>query len=278
MQALGCRVVFTAHNPFPHEYKPSDLKRYRRLHRQVDWVIALTDFTRNEIVSRCGVSAEKISVIPHGDFGYIFLQYPRNKTLTEEVRRAAGNRHVITFLGQIRPYKGLEYFIEAFPFIKRQRPDTFFLVAGSMRFGDRKRLEQQLAESCRPDERWVDIRFLPVPDMKAYLSVTDVLVQPYISASQSGNTVMAYAAGIPVISTNVGGLGEMIEDGRTGYIIPPEDAQAIADAVAKCLEGDNLATMSNIARSCAAERYNWQTIAAQTAEVYQRLDEMAKES
>lgn len=278
IRALGCRVVFTAHNPFPHESKPSDVKRYSRLYREVDWVIGLTNFTRDEIVSRSGVSAQKISVIPHGDFGYIFSQYPSNESLAEQVRRKAAGKRIIAFLGIIRPYKGLEYFIQAFELIKRQRPETFFLVAGSVLIGDQQRLEQQLAESCKPSERWVDIRFLPTPDMKAYLSVTDVLVQPYVSASQSGNTAMAYTAGVPVISTNVGGLAETTEDGRTGYVIPPRNPHAIADAVAKCLKGNNLAKMSEIARSWVAERYNWQTIAAQTAEVYHRLERMAKES
>ena len=112
---------------------------------------------------------------------------------------------------------------------------------------------------------------MPVEDVKAYLSVIDVLVQPYISASQSGNTVMAYAAGVPVISTNVGGLGEMTENGKTGYVIAPGDPEAIADALGKCFEGDNYEKMSRNARLAAAEQFNWEKIAEQTAAVYRRF-------
>jgi glycosyltransferase involved in cell wall biosynthesis len=148
--------------------------------------------------------------------------------------------------------------------------DSFFLVAGSVLVGDKKSWEEKLARSCKPDDLWVDIRFVPVEDLKAYLSVIDVLVQPYISASQSGNTVMAYAAGVPVISTNVGGLAEMTENGKTGYIIAPGDPEAIADALGKCFKGDNYEKMSHNVRRAATEQFNWEKIAEQTAAVYRQ--------
>jgi len=97
-----------------------------------------------------------------------------------------------------------------------------------------------------------------------------VLVQPYISASQSGNTVMAYAAGVPVISTNVGGLAEMTEDGKTGYVIAPGDPEAIADAVGKCFKDDNYEKVSQNARQAATGQFNWEKIAEQTAAVYRQ--------
>ncbi|MCK5472471.1 MAG: glycosyltransferase family 4 protein, partial [Planctomycetes bacterium] len=79
---------------------------------------------------------------------------------------------------------------------------------------------------------------------------------------------MAYVEGIPVISTNVGGLAERVKDGETGYVINPGDHQAIANSVVKCFEGDNYAKMSEAARSVAGEQYNWQRIAEQTISVY----------
>ena len=150
-------------------------------------------------------------------------------------------------------------------------PDSFFLVAGSVLVGNKKDWQEKLALSCKSEDLWTDIRFVPAEDIKAYLSVIDVLVQPYISASQSGNTVMAYAAGIPVISTNVGGLGEMTEDGKTGYVIDPGDSEAIADAISRCFEGNNYEKMSHNAHRAVVEQFNWETIAEQTAAVYRQL-------
>jgi glycosyltransferase involved in cell wall biosynthesis len=85
---------------------------------------------------------------------------------------------------------------------------------------------------------------------------------------------MAYAAGVPVISTDVGGLAEMTEDGKTGYVIAPGNPEAIADALSKCLEGDNYEKMSRNARRAAAEQFNWEKIAGQTAAVYRRFAAM----
>jgi glycosyltransferase involved in cell wall biosynthesis len=270
LQLAGRRVIYTAHNPFPHEPKAGDIRKYCRIYRKVDHVITLTHYTRNEITAHCGIPSEKISVLPHGDYEALFSQYGCNDDLAQKVRQKAGSRKIIAFLGHIRPYKGLEVFVEAFGLIKLQMPDSFFLVAGSVLVGDKKSWEEKLARSCKPDDLWVDIRFVPVEDLKAYLSVIDVLVQPYISASQSGNTVMAYAAGVPVISTNVGGLAEMTENGKTGYIIAPGDPEAIADALGKCFKGDNYEKMSHNARRAATEQFNWEKIAEQTAAVYRQ--------
>jgi len=276
LQLTGCHVIYTAHNPFPHEPKAGDIRTYSRIYQRVDHVIALTNYTRNEIMAHCGIPPEKISVQPHGDYEALFSRYGCNDNLAENVSQKAGKRKIIAFLGHIRPYKGLEVFVDAFGLIKQQMPDSFFLIAGLVLVGDKKNWEEKLAESCKPDDLWADIRFVPVEDIKAYLSVIDVLVQPYISASQSGNTVMAYAAGVPVISTDVGGLGEMTEDGKTGYVIAPGDPEAIADAIIKCFEGDNYEKMSHNARRAAAEQFNWEKIAEQTAALYRRFEALSR--
>lgn len=271
---MGCRVVYTAHNPFPHEHKAGDIRKYCRIYQSADHVIALTNYTRNEILADCGLLPEKISVIPHGDYEALFSRYGCNDDLIRQVRQKAKGRKIIAFLGNIRPYKGLEVFIEALPLIEQQVPESFFLVAGSILIGDRKALEENLARSCPQNDLWTDFRFLPIEDVKAYLSITDVLIQPYISASQSGNTVMAYAAGVPVISTDAGGLGEMTEDGKTGYVVAAKDPKAIALAVKKCFEADNYRKLSDNARQAAAEQYSWEHIAGQTADVYRRFVDM----
>jgi glycosyltransferase involved in cell wall biosynthesis len=271
LKQVGCRIVYSAHNPIQHDHKKRNVQEMTRIYHQVDHVIALTNYTRQEIIKLAGIPYEDISVITHGDFGYVFSQSSINKSLAEDIRRKAKGRKILTFLGIIRPYKGLEYFIKAFPLIKHALTDVFFLVAGSTRFANQQQLKMLIAENCAPEECHVDMRYLPIEDMKAYLSVTDILVQPYINASQSGNTVMAYSEGIPVISTNVGGLSEMVEDGQTGYIIPPKDSQAIAGAAKKCFENDNWTKLSENAAKVAAEKYSWETITAQTLAVYQNV-------
>jgi glycosyltransferase involved in cell wall biosynthesis len=262
----GCYVIYTAHNPFPHERRPGDVRRYCRIHRAVDRVIALTRYTRDQIASQCAVAPERVAVIPHGDFRPLFARFGTNAELAAAVRERAGARRIVAFLGLIRPYKGLAVFVDAFPLIRARTPGVYFLIAGSTHVGDERNWKTELGDGG--DDLWADIRFLPVEDLKAYLSVVDVFVQPYVRASQSGNTVMAYAEGIPVISTDVGGLGEMTEDGVTGCLIAPGDRGAIADAVERCFQGENYERMSANARRAADEKFGWSAIAERTAGVY----------
>ena len=74
--------------------------------------------------------------------------------------------------------------------------------------------------------------------MADYFVAADLVVLPYLSATQSGITQIAYAFGLPVISTNVGGLPEVVKDGRTGYVVESGDAAALSRAVIRYFEGD----------------------------------------
>lgn len=271
LRRLGRKVVLTAHNPLPHECTAAQVRAFARIYRQVDHIIVLSEYSRQELIGRAGIPADKITVVPHGDFGTLFATQPANAELVAEVRRQAAGRSVVGFLGHVRPYKGLEYFIDAIPQIRRLQPQTFFVIAGSVLVGDPLDVQARLSASCDPQDRILDLRYLPLGDLMAYVAVTDVLVQPYVRASQSGNTAMALAAGVPVVSTDVGGLGETIEHGATGYLVPPRDAAAIARAVAECLTGDNRLRMGENARRFARDRYDWSVIAERTARVYRQV-------
>jgi hypothetical protein len=96
---LGRKIVYTAHNPFPHEFKEKHLQQYMQFYRQVDHIIALTEFSLKEIVQRTGVLNEKITVIPHGDYEPLFAISPANESLIEEIRKQASGRRIVSFIG-----------------------------------------------------------------------------------------------------------------------------------------------------------------------------------
>jgi glycosyltransferase involved in cell wall biosynthesis len=75
--------------------------------------------------------------------------------------------------------------------------------------------------------------YVPNERVGEYFSAADLVVLPYLSATQSGIAQIAYNFDRPVIATNVGGLAEVVLDGRTGYIVPPEDPDALAHAIAR---------------------------------------------
>jgi glycosyltransferase involved in cell wall biosynthesis len=272
LQLIGKKVVLTAHNPFPHEFKQKHIDQYSRIYKQVDGIIVLTAYSRGSILDNVSIDESKIDVIPHGDFNYVLSHFSINNNLADKVKQKAGNRWIISYFGHMREYKGVEYFIKAIPLIRKLNSSTFFIIAGNPRFANEEKLRDLIAEHCDDEFTLTDLRFVPTADMKTYFSLTNVLVQPYISASQSGNTVMAYSYGIPVISTNVGGLAEMTRDGFTGYVVPPKNEEAIAKAVCKCLKDDNYNKLKENCRLSANNEYSWNKIAEDHLTLYEKLE------
>ena len=270
LRTMGIRVVYTAHNPFPHEFRQGDAEKYVRLYKSVDHLIALTEQTASEVQKACDLPEGQLSVIPHGDYEPLFRLYQSNNSLKEEVLRKAAGRKVVAFLGLVRPYKGLEYLVEAFPLVQQKMPETLLLIAGRVGVGNQQEIEAHIEKHVAAEDRWIDLRFLPTPDLKAYVSVMDVLVMPYVRASQSGNTVMAYTAGVPVVATDVGGLKDMTEDGVTGFLVPPKDPEALANAICRTLEDGIYADLSRNARHVATTKYSWTSIARSTIDTYQQ--------
>ena len=118
------------------------------------------------------------------------------------------------------------------------------------------------------DVLWHD-RFIRDEDVKYYFSASDVLLQPYKSATQSGVTQIAYQFGTPVIVTNVGGLSEIVTDGQTGFVVEP-DALSITRAIEKMYENHLLQQMAENMIS-EKHRFSWDYFAEQLDKLYESV-------
>jgi len=149
-----------------------------------------------------------------------------------EVRRELGvgdGQRLALFVGLIRPYKGVDLLLRAF---SQLPPDTPWrlLVCGEPwgRLGERLRAlhrDLELGHRVRLDLRWV-----PEERMPDLLAAADAVVLPYRAASQSAVAPLAMAHGVPVVSTDVGSIGDVVEGGVNGLVVPPEDEAALASA------------------------------------------------
>ena len=103
--------------------------------------------------------------------------------------------------------------------------------------------------------------YVPDEELHKYFRACDACVLPYVTATQSGIVLMAYSFGKPVITTRVGGLGEVVEHGKTGLLVEPENAEALADAICELYEGDTLETLSEGVLE-VRERFSWPGLVA----------------
>ena len=99
--------------------------------------------------------------------------------------------------------------------------------------------------------------YTPDREVEKYFAAADLVVLPYISATQSGIVEIAYGFKKPVIVTDVGGLPDVVEDGRTGYVVQPKSPEAIAEAAIKFFREDRAESMAkNIEKE--AYRFSWE--------------------
>lgn len=251
-------LVFTIHDIRPHpgdllsQKTPQWIENFAR--RQARELIVHTQYTRNLLLREWPRAAEKISVIPHIQIG----EAPSSNAQEDE--------NLILFFGRIWEYKGLEYLIRAEPLITAQVPNARFLIAGEGE--DFARYRRMMVH---PDRFIIHNEYIPEDRAADCFRRASVVALPYIEASQSGVIPMAYSAGKPVVATTVGGLPEMVENGRTGYLVPPRDSARLAEAVTKLLLDQPLRrTMGADAKRKIELECSPRVVAEKTLEVYRR--------
>lgn len=167
----------------------------------------------------------------------------------------ASLRHRFLFFGRIEPYKGLDLLTEAFALARQKNPSLELTVVG------RGRIEPAVLN--RMLELGVTVRNEYVSDEEVARIVAEhgVLVLPYTSATQSGVAAVAWANGLPCVATDVGALPEQVVDGKSGLIVPANDATAYAEAMVRLSQDQQLArVMSAEAVRLGREVYSWHGI------------------
>jgi len=170
----------------------------------------------------------------------------------DDARRALGLRgNIALFFGHVRPFKGLDIALRAWRVLKS---DATLVVAGEAWW---KGEEEYRALAQGLDNVRFDFRFIPDAEIATYFAACDVVLAPYRIEAQSGVALTAFHFARPVIATSVGGLPEIIEEGRNGLLVPPEDPAALAAAVDAFFARDDRETMERHAAE-SARKYSWE--------------------
>jgi D-inositol-3-phosphate glycosyltransferase len=276
LHLLRFKIVYTAHDVLPHDEDTAENRAFfQQVYQYPDILILHSERSRKEILEIFDVPPEKLRVIPHGCQS-VFVDH--FGTSTHRARHKLGisvDTRVVLFFGQIKRYKGLEFLLQAFETINSQRDNVILLIAGRIAERDPqvRRHYSRLLEgySDRP-EVYIRDEYIPVDQVCDYFTAADVVVVPYIKASQSGVLLSAYAAGKPVVVTDTGGLSEVVRNGKTGFVVPPKDAAAIARAVIKLLDDADFRRRCGLEAKLLADTvYSWVTISKTTASLYESL-------
>lgn len=257
----NAQVIFLCHNILPHDGVRAGRTVARHVLAQGDSVIAqsLTDLRMLQEL----LPGKRTVWTPHPT--YTELGRGPGGGARSGDRQAARARlnlaaappgtPILLFFGFVRPYKGLSVLLEAMPIIRARTP-AHLLVVGEI-WGSPKEYEAQINRLGIADHVTLVNQYVPNERLGDYFDAADVVILPYVSATQSGVVQLAFGYGVPVIASRVGSLVETVRDGETGLLVPPNDPVALAEAVIRFLcEGLGPALRAHITSDQA--RFSWQ--------------------
>lgn len=261
-------VILTVHNPNPRQARFARIADMRPLYGLATRLIVHTEENRRALLAHANIDPERVQVIPHGP---LFEEQP---TMSREAARGALgleiNSGVVLFFGIIQPYKGLLDLIEAMALIYERHPNTRLVIAGKPT-GSAQPYLNRLAEYGLEDATVLRLGFIPSEQVPILFAASDVVCLPYLEASQSGVLLTAYRFGKPVVVTNVGGLPESVDIGNNGYVVPPANPPALAEALVRLLIDPALRErFAERSKELAQTEYSWKRAAALTTETYRR--------
>jgi glycosyltransferase involved in cell wall biosynthesis len=252
--------VYTMHWRLP-ENGTRIARTLERLLAEMDAVVVHSEHGLRRLASDFGVPGERLRLIPHGAFDYLTRQ-ESELPLPAELRRVEGP--VILAFGLVRPYKGIDVLLEAF----REIEGAELWVVGMPRMPmDELR---GLARRARGTVRFVD-RFIPDPEIPAFMRRADLVVLPYRNIEQSGVLYTALAFGRPLVLSAVGGFPEVAERGAA-RLVPPGEPGPLAETLDELLRDPPArAALGAAAAREAATTNSWERIGEQTMSLYRDL-------
>ena len=271
------RVVYLLDNVIPHEKYPLGLFLTRLALRQGHGYIAQSDQVRRDLLQVLpATDPDTVITTPHPV--YDFGQPGRARQTKAGARQALGlptDVRLVLFFGFIKPYKGVLHLIDAAePLQRKYGSGVRILIVGDI-YGDKQPYRERIAASGGREVIQLVDGFVPDDTVEDYFLAADLAVLPYVSATQSGIIQIAYNYDLPVVTTDVGGLPEVVHDGQTGFIVPPADGLALAAAVGRFFDEDRAADFA-AAVTREKAKYSWDRMAEAVetlAEAVQKLAE-----
>jgi len=250
---------------------------FRAIYHQFDLVLVHYEVNRREFLARFELPAERVAVIPHGNEELFRVLAARRRpppdgALREELHLAPGDP-VILLIGSLSHYKGIDRLLHAFATVRRHAPQATLVIAGYALPEFDLPAHQRLAEALGVADavRFVP-RYLPAETVARWMDEAAVAVFPYREVSQSGALHLAQTFGVPIVASAVGATPEVIVDGESGLLVPPEDAEALATAILAILRQPELGRrLGARARQDAMTRFTWPEVAAVCMERYRTL-------
>jgi len=240
----GSKVIFLCHNVEEHERGEGGLARWlkqfltRCVLQKGDGFILHSRSQERRLARLLKKKTAPSVVSPHPHY-QVFNKNRYTSSSAREVLGIPPGQKVMLFFGFIRKYKGLESLLQAMPIVKAYDRDILLLIVGEVWSGERYyhryvRLIKELG--LEENTRFIN-RYVPNEEVELYFKASDFVVLPYTDGSASGILQIAYGMDRPVVATGISVFTDVVEDGKTGLLVPPGDENRLAEAIIKMYTG-----------------------------------------
>ena len=249
----GVRIVAIADNVIPHEKRPGDKALTSYFVKAIDSFVVMSRSVREDL--KMFDSKKPVIIQPHPVYD-IFGEVSDKNTSRNNLGLPGGN--LVLFFGFIRHYKGLDLLLQAMADERVKAQNIRLVIAGE--FYDDKKPYLDLIQNLNLNDRiTLHDHYITKDLVRHYFSAADLVVQPYRDATQSWVTQIAYHFGKPMVVTNVGGLPEIVPDGKAGYVTEV-DANSIAAAMVDFFKNNRSAEMEAGVKEIA-KTFSWEEFA-----------------
>jgi glycosyltransferase involved in cell wall biosynthesis len=247
----GARVILGCHG---EDFYRGD----RLLARHVDGAVSCSHFNARTVAARYPLTPD---VIFNGFDASLFRPVPPDPTL-RHTYGLQGYTHLLLYVGRLMPWKGVDSAIQALLHI----PDSALLIAGD---GEERTRLEELANSLGVRERVCFAGAVPRTTLPSIYSSVDLLLATSFASETFGiSLVEAQACGLPVVATRFGGFPEVVDDGRTGLLVPPRTPQALARAVSTLLDDPARRAAMAAAAPAWAAQFIWPAVLERVEAAY----------
>lgn len=247
----NAKVVALVHNMLPHEPNILDKLLPPYFVKSVDAFVALSKSVVEDI-EKFDKRHRPKTFSPHPIYDHYGEIMPR-ETALQQLALDTECKYAL-FFGFIRAYKGLDLLMKAFADDRLRSLPVKLIVAGEF-YEDEQHYQELIDQLGIRDKVILHTDFIPNDKVKLYFNAADIITQPYKTATQSGVTQIAFHFEKSMLVTHVGGLAEIVPDGKIGYVVEP-DATQIADALVDFFVNDRKETFEGNVKE-EKKKYEW---------------------
>ena len=265
----GAKVVYTRHSVFPPPAKIS--KGIGKLingminNYLADGIIAVAEAAKDNLTDT-GVDEKKITVILNGVYG-LTPKSDSEKAAAKKRFGVSDGDKVISIIARLEDIKGHEYFIDAADMLLKEGMHAKFIIAGT---GSYEETLKQKVKSMNLENNVIFTGF--INDVDALLSITDLQVNAsYGTEATSLALLEGMSLGIPAVVSDFGGNPGVIKDGKNGFVVPKQNAPALADGIKRALDGGEYAKLSRSAKEIFNKTFTAKAMTRNTENLYLKV-------